>query len=545
MILLHLRWLVFSALLHVGKLERITLQFQTESEERQIGSQTPHVTRLHRYDHSGKAAMLEAEEEWLLKGSSTPHHQAGYVQLSGQQTSALQMHHAAHAEIQKVGLPAETSTSAATLRGSMATQATGLSNLNSQYVGPIGVGSVIQPSGCERSLVDGGTSLVYVQHSVDSNSSASASRNACHMEDESLVWVVFDTGSTNLWVSSDLCRQGPCAHAGRSQYHHLRSVSYKKPSALVQLKIRFGTGEIRGPQAVDDLHVGPFTVKNQTFGMIEVQDGEVFEEVPFEGILGLAFPSMSAGGVTPFFDNVIEQRALGRNEFSFYFSRDVPAANAIFWGGADDAFFTGPMTYFNVTDPHYWSVDLLSFRIGSEELLGSRNVTVAGGSFLEHGLQQAPLQQRKRPKAIVDTGTTFFTAESGLFDTVMRRLPPTKCSGLSADSHPPITYTLQSSVGKEVDFSLSSEEYMVADGSGEDALCSPAFMRIDIPAAHGPAMILGEVFLRYYFSTFDRGDGKSASARVGLARASHGEEVLARLKTLTQQQPVFHGQSRV
>eukprot|EP00971_Amphidinium_carterae_P186444 3701260-Amphidinium_carterae.1 len=29
--------------------------------------------------------------------------------------------------------------------------------------------------------------------------------------------------------------------------------------------------------------------------------------------------------------------------------------------------------------------------------------------------------------------------------------------------------------------------------------------RIDVPEEHGPAMILGEVFLRYYHSTFDRG----------------------------------------
>ena len=40
-----------------------------------------------------------------------------------------------------------------------------------------------------------------------------------------------------------------------------------------------------------------YVVKNQTFALIEEEVGQVFEEIPFEGILGLAFPSMSAHGV--------------------------------------------------------------------------------------------------------------------------------------------------------------------------------------------------------------------------------------------------------
>ncbi|CAK0898263.1 unnamed protein product [Prorocentrum cordatum] len=102
-------------------------------------------------------------------------------------------------------------------------------------------------------------------------------------------------------------------------------------------------------------------------------------------------------------------------------------------------------------------------------------------------------------------------------------------------SHPPITYTLRSAGGEPRDFVLDNTQYMT---SREDA-CLPAFMRIDVPPAHGPAMVLGEVFLRQYFSVFDRGDGSDADARVGFARAKGADEVEQRLKDLTKHQPAF------
>jgi len=335
---------------------------------------------------------------------------------------------------------------------------------------------------------------------------------------------VFDTGSTNIWVSSDLCKDGACVQPGRSRYDHTLSSTYQAPQKEAQLHIEFGTGRIDGPQAVEDFHVGPFTVYNQTFGMIQVQDGKVFEEVPFEGILGLGFPSMSANGVTPFFDNVVKQKTLSKSEFSFYFSRESKAGNAVFWGGVDPAFYSEPIEYFHVDDPYYWSVPLLSFKIGNQTMLGEG--APGNGAMLE-GASAA--------KAIVDTGTTFFTAEGQMFDEVMKRLPSAPCSQVSDRSHPPITYTLRSAGGEPRDFVLDNTQYMT---SREDA-CLPAFMRIDVPPAHGPAMVLGEVFLRQYFSVFDRGDGSDADARVGFARAKGADEVEQRLKDLTKHQPAF------
>eukprot|EP00929_Paragymnodinium_shiwhaense_P026904 TRINITY_DN15905_c0_g1_i1.p1 TRINITY_DN15905_c0_g1~~TRINITY_DN15905_c0_g1_i1.p1 ORF type:complete len:710 (-),score=147.67 TRINITY_DN15905_c0_g1_i1:242-2371(-) len=427
---------------------------------------------------------------------------------------------------------------------------TGLSSLSSQYVGPIGVGTTFAPAGCRMPM----DSLLHLEAEETKKEVAADGTQVCQVADQSKVWVVFDTGSTNIWVSSDLCESGACARKGRRRYNHTKSVTFAYPQSPAQLTVEFGTGRLVGPQGVDDFHIGPFSVFQQTFGMIKTQNGSVFEDVPFEGILGLAFPSMSANKVKPFFDTVIDQKALQHNEFAFYFSRDTPTANAIFWGGVDPRFYEGHIEYFPVTDPYYWAVDLHAFHIGEECLFGpgceeapslselgaspvaggQDNMKKAGEGGTPNG--KAP---RRLPTAIIDTGTTYFTAERFLFDDIMDRMPPARCDDITDQTHQPMTYTLKSAAGALRDFVFTKDMYMTQTGDGADAQCAPAFMRIDIPEKHGPAMVLGEVFLRHYFAVFDRGGGAKNDGRLGLAPSVHSEEALMALRDLTHTQPSF------
>jgi pepsin A len=403
---------------------------------------------------------------------------------------------------------------------------------HSQYIGPIGVGSTAASSACEAA-----SSLVHPNGKVQEQelgSSVAEGASSCRAP-QSKVWVVFDTGSTNLWIASDLCENGPCTKQGRTRYNHTLSPTYRKPEVPVRLSVRFGTGRLEGPLAVDDFSIGPFHVRQQTFAMIQTQDGSVFDQVPFEGILGLAWPSMSANKVRPFFDTVIAEKVLPQNLFAFYFSPNSVTANALFWGGVDDAFYTGQLEYFPVVDPHYWALQLISFKIGTEEILKCE----------AEDCSTVPLPtadsdaHRKFPKAIVDTGTTFFTVESNMASAVLNRLKHEACAVITPESHPDVTFTLRNEQGKNVDFVLSSSQYMTSSGGGESAHCAPAFMQIDVPKLHGPAMLLGEAFLRYYFSVYDRQDGDPRRGRVGLAPAAHGDATLRRLRSLTADQPAF------
>jgi len=254
---------------------------------------------------------------------------------------------------------------------------------------------------------------------------------------------------------------------------------------------------------------------------------------------------MSANGVKPFFDTVIQQKGLEHNEFAVYFSKDNPSANAIFWGGVDNRFFDGEIEYFPVTDPYYWALDLHAFKIGEECLLGPGCKSTSSGIFLETNHESGAAKQAsdwfgsRGPYAIVDTGTTYFTAESSLFFEIIHRLPPGDCRDVTNETHLPITYTLKNAAGREKDFILTQEMYMTRRGNGDDEHCSPAFMKIDVPRKHGPAMLFGEVFLRYFYAVFDRGDGSDAAALIGFAPSVHSKRVNSDLKQLTNSQPTF------
>mmetsp|Transcript_95624 Transcript_95624/g.270592 ORF Transcript_95624/g.270592 Transcript_95624/m.270592 type:complete len:560 (+) Transcript_95624:62-1741(+) len=359
------------------------------------------------------------------------------------------------------------------------------------------------------------------------------------------LWVVLDTGSTNIWVASDYCMQtnSPCAKPSRGRFDHKQSTSFSWPSKT-NLNVRFATGELEGPIGADEIHIGPFVVHNQSFALIRDQSGRIFEDTPLEGILGLGFPSLASRSITPFFDTIIRQSTLPHNEFAFYLSKVDPAENAVFWGGVDPAFYEGEIEFFRVTDPYYWAIDLVSFSIGEKTLLGeggSHNPAYLATSISMLDRGAGHRDKKKRPlRAIVDTGTNFFTAESYLFGQVMQALPSIKCKDITEQTHPPLKYVLRNVKNELRTHYIPNSVYMLGgEPPQEDGKCTPGFMKVDVPEAHSPAMLFGEVFMKAFFVVFDRVDGREDAARIGFAKARSDDRATARLRDLTRSQPSF------
>lgn len=59
----------------------------------------------------------------------------------------------------------------------------------------------------------------------------------------------------------------------------------------------------------------------QLFGEAVRQPGETFIYTQFDGILGMAYPSISS--IAPVFDRIMAAKLLPQNVFSFYLNRCV------------------------------------------------------------------------------------------------------------------------------------------------------------------------------------------------------------------------------
>ncbi|KAG0052558.1 hypothetical protein BGZ83_002436 [Gryganskiella cystojenkinii] len=303
--------------------------------------------------------------------------------------------------------------------------------------------------------------------------------------------VIFDTGSSDLWVQS-------------SAYDPSQSSTAKDLGETWQ--IQYGSGDASGEEYTDIATIGSYTF-TQEFGIASTADG-------FDGISGLVgfgpddlSPITNTGENIPTpVDNLYKNGQISTNSVGVYFKAITDGSTQetngeVTFGGVDSSKYSGSITYVPVTKTspasEYWGIDVSSITYGSTKVTST-----------VHG--------------IVDTGTTLILLSTSAITALYKNI-----SGAKLDNNSGL-YTIPSAQVSKlqnitftiggVAFTLTPAQYTVPQNQvaylGGQAGTTYTWIGSLGDNNAGLAFILGQKFLENYYSVYD-----TTNKRVGLAKA--------------------------
>ncbi|KAF8339109.1 aspartic peptidase A1 [Cantharellus anzutake] len=287
--------------------------------------------------------------------------------------------------------------------------------------------------------------------------------------------VIMDTGSSNLWIPSKSCKSVACTiHA---QYDSSASSTYNPDGA--SFRIHYGSGSVEGHVSGDTVDVGGLGVKNMSFAEATSEPGPAFIYGKFDGILGLGMWNISVNNIRPLFYQMIEQGLVEAPVFSFRIGPSEQDGGEAVFGGIDPAHYKGDMSFHSVKRQGYWQLALERVAIGNSTL----DLSEAG--------------------AAIDTGTSLIIVpkeHASALNNAIGAIPNGNGQYVlpchTVASLPDIVFTFGD---KTKDYPLSPSDYILTVGKS----CMSVFTFMDSPSG---LWIIGDVFLRRYFSVFDLGN---------------------------------------
>ncbi|XP_062141022.1 lysosomal aspartic protease-like [Drosophila sulfurigaster albostrigata] len=288
--------------------------------------------------------------------------------------------------------------------------------------------------------------------------------------------VLFDTGSSNLWVPSKKCSSYACKV--HNEYDSRASSSYVANGT--RFSIEYIKGNLSGFLSTDTVNVNGLSIANQTFAEATNEPGTHFNHAKFDGILGMGYQSISNDKVVPPFYKMVSQGLVKNPVFSFYLTRNGTSSNGgeLIFGGSDPSLYKGNLIYVPVSKQGYWQF------------------TMAGASVDGYSLCDDC-------QAVADTGTSLIAAPANAYELLSEILNVDEeglvdCSTVS--SLPVITFNI--GTGK---FTLTPTDYIIKF----EKYCMPAFQYMGTDF-----WILGDVFSGKYYTEFDLGNNRVGFAPV-------------------------------
>lgn len=297
--------------------------------------------------------------------------------------------------------------------------------------------------------------------------------------------VLFDTGSSNLWIPSVNCLNCEAL----TSYDSSKSSTFRQNGSI--FSITYGKGQVSGIFDMDSVNVSGILIKNQIFAEATFEPGNVFQEFNFDGIFGLGFQSISVGGVKPPFFSMIDQGLIDNPVFSVWLNRKVngKSGGEIIFGGSDQSKYQGNISYVPISKAGYWQFYMNSVSIGNSTKL------------CQEGCQ-----------AIADTGTSLIVGPSADIKSIF--------STLGVDSSYPVVDCGLAPFLPNLTFTIGGRNYVLepSDYILVGYYQGAKYCEVGLDVNSDDLWILGDVFLGKFYTEYDAGNMRIGFAGSGVDR---------------------------
>ena len=231
--------------------------------------------------------------------------------------------------------------------------------------------------------------------------------------------VVFDTGSSDLWIPSSRCSE--CGQ--HTKFDAARSSSYEavtdRKNGEVKFEVDYGSGKVTGYEATETATLGSISVSELHFGEVTYEDREI-QSFMMDGIAGLAFDGLSMVTNPTLLESLHTQHPSLPYYFSMYLSNnpeDSKHPSHLNFGaydlsivGANASWKFTPVIKRGYGDFKYWTVKMtgLSVLTSSGEVKHSLCT-----SSSDYGTSSSSCY------AIVDSGTSGIAVPESTYDDLI------------------------------------------------------------------------------------------------------------------------------
>ncbi|KAF9222845.1 Asp-domain-containing protein [Gyrodon lividus] len=287
--------------------------------------------------------------------------------------------------------------------------------------------------------------------------------------------VGFDTGSSDLVLPGIDC-DGTCD--GHEMYDpELSETSFDVEEPFI---VHYESGDNAfGKQYTDTVSLNGLTAFEQTLGAAShYSDGFAANKYIPDGLMGMAFQSISVFNQSPVFQTLFTQGQTDKPIFAFSLAAPDPE---LYIGGTNPNMYIGDFSWAHVIQHGFWQVNMDNVMGNGQIVLTDIPCVIDTGTDLIHG-----------PPGDVET---FYDAIGGILDDSGFYFFP-------CDPFPNVVLTFGGTP-----FPIPADALNIGNDSDDPSYCAGAIVSADIPY-----WIAGGIFLSTVYTAFD-----VVNARVGFA----------------------------